>query len=439
MSNGSEHLNDNVLGIDFGTCFSSAALLKGGVPEPVREPFGSGFAMPSSVVLTSEGNLAVGQVAENAKYLTPDHYRREFKRDLARREPIPLGDREFFAEELVTAILRTLRLEAEESVHAPVSSATITVPATYASARRSEMASAALAAGFSHVELLDEPVAAAIYGNVRHPLQNDSAMTLVYDLGGGTFDATLVRQSGDSYEVVGAPVGLSHCGGIDFDRLIYSDILNQVSDSYRDLLDHQRSDTLGRQARRQAEDFATRVKYQLSHLQQYEDQLTLTIPFEHYQLSRARFNEMITPLLDETIDQCHHLLTDSGISPSDLDRILLVGGSARIPLVRELLEREFSVVPVRADDPEMAVCKGAAIHGGQVENPAQSGTNVYQAAAQYESSAETTPPASDYSQTVAPASRSGTGRDSTVALGATLALVTIVGVVCVCVLLAFGL
>lgn len=219
------------LGIDFGTCYSSAALLLDGIPKPIKEPLKQGYSFPSSVYVTEGGEILVGQAAENKRQKNPQSYRREFKRELGSTDPYPLGNRFLLPEELVAEVLRKLKSEAELVVagrgEEPLSDALITVPATYQPYKRKLMKEACLKAGFSQVELLEEPVAAAIYYS-RHARVETGEIVLVYDLGGGTFDATLLQKQASGYQILGMPKGLPHWGGTDFDREIYQELRTGV-------------------------------------------------------------------------------------------------------------------------------------------------------------------------------------------------------------------
>jgi molecular chaperone DnaK len=187
------------LGIDFGTCYSSAAVWANGELKRVKEPLKLGYSFPSSVFVNEKGELFVGEAAENQRRLNPERYRRAFKRDLGASTPFILGDRQFLPEDLVAAVLKTLKREAEEMVQTPLERAVVTVPATYTVYRKQLMEKATKAAGFTTVELLAEPVAAAMYYD--NPMSGGAALAegevlLVYDLGGGTFDAALLQKRG---------------------------------------------------------------------------------------------------------------------------------------------------------------------------------------------------------------------------------------------------
>lgn len=354
------------LGIDFGTCYSSAAiLLDGKKPQLVREPLKHGYSFPSCVYLTQDGKILVGQAAENQHILHPERYRAEFKRDLGSIDPYILGNQPFLPEELATEVIRKLKNEADEMVrslgNASITNAVITVPATYRANKRELMEKAGKAAGFNEVQLLEEPVAAALYYAQQYKL-SEGEIILVYDLGAGTFDATLLQKQGSSYQILAAPVGLSHCGGMDFDREIYQDLLEHCSESLRERLDPHNRTKEAFQARAIVGDLCRTLKHQLTEAQEAE--ILIPVTMESYHLTRQNVNQMIAPLIEETLESCHQLVRNAGINWEQVNQVLLVGGSCRIPYVKKTVEKELNCHPLLVDDPELAVCLGATISDG---------------------------------------------------------------------------
>ena len=349
------------LGIDFGTCYSSAALLLEGVPTPINAPLTPGYSLPSSVFITEKGEILVGQVAEHNRQKNPQSYRREFKRDLGSPDPYTLGNVFMLPEELITEVLKKLKGEAEKVAQGrgekSLTDALITVPATYSSYKRNLMQEAGVKAGFSQIQLLEEPVAAAIYYS-HHAQINDEDIILVYDLGGGTFDVTLMQKQGDKYQVLGMPKGLERCGGTDFDRLIYQKLKSSCSAELRQQLDPKNAQL----ARAIVSDLCRELKHQLSE----QSEASIYIPMglgnvESFELTRDAFNEMISPLIEEALDCCDQLVRSAGKNWQQVNQILLVGGSSRIPYVKEAIEKRFKISPFLVDKPELAVCLGAAI------------------------------------------------------------------------------
>lgn len=361
------------LGIDFGTCYSSAALLIDGVLRPAKEPLRPlESCFPSSVCVTKKGEVVISQAAENQRRLNPQGYKSHFKRDLETDIPYFLGEQQlrFMPEELVTIMLAGLKKEAEKIINTSLDSAVITVPATYLINKKRLMEQAAKKAGFSEVTMLEEPVAAAIYysqkGTRGHQV-NEGDILLVYDLGGGTFDAALIQKKGSSYELLCQPVGDKQCGGIYFDQLIGQDFIKQLQDdSILELLNSHRQDKEAIAAKLNLLDWCRNFKHQLSVLDEFEDLPPLGS--DSYSLSREKFEEMIAPFIESSCSLCQQLVQKSGIKWEGIDRILLVGGSCRIPLVQKRLEQQFKRPVVAIDDPELAICFGAAIFGNmQVE------------------------------------------------------------------------
>jgi len=266
-------------------------------------------------------------------------------------------------EELITEVIRKLKVEADKVVKGrgiqPLSDAIITVPATYGKYKRDMMQEAGMAAGFSQVELLDEPVAAAIY-YFRHAPVVEGEIVLVYDLGGGTFDATLVQRKAVGYKILAMPKGLPNCGGKNFDREIYQDFKQRCSESLGRRLDDKKE----WRTKAIVGDLCKQIKHQLSEAEEAQ----VYIPIgdgESYTLTRQVFNGIIEPLIGETIDCCDQLVRSAGIEWQQVDRVLLVGGSCRIPYVQETVEEKFGRPHLLVDEPELAVCLGAAIHGTQ--------------------------------------------------------------------------
>jgi|GEM_PF-5342721 len=351
------------LGIDFGTCFSSAAFMKDGGPTPVK--FGHNeTSLPSSACVDGQGRVRVGRVAENLRRGSPARYRREFKLDLGTRTPYRMGDLSLLPEELVAELLREFKREAEPlGRNGGNFAATITVPANYSKLKRQLMEEAGRAAGFFEVALLEEPVAAAVYHAARRGAGRDGEVTLVYDLGGGTFDAALIRKEGAGYVALAAPVG-TRGGGADFDRMIGNRLLEQGDESLRAAL--AADDLNAMRGRLIFADECRELKHRLGEEEVVEEELLLLpqAPALSARLTREDFNAMISPLLEETWDLCRLMVEGAGLDLGHVDRVLLVGGSSRIPHVREVARRELGRPVVPADDPELAVALGAALHTG---------------------------------------------------------------------------
>lgn len=352
------------IAIDFGTSNSSAAIMANGNVTLVKEPIEHGYSYPSSVYVTEAGEILVGQAAENNRLRDLQRYRREFKRALGSNEPYVMGDRVLSGEELVTAVLRKLKQEGDRTIESyncgKIADAVITIPATYREYKRKLIESAGMSAGFSSVRLLAEPIAAAIYYTDRHQdLLTAGEIILVYDLGGGTFDATLIQKEGSSFEILAQPMGLEQCGGTDFDRAIYQYLCERCSESLREKL----SCKSEWRARSIVGDLCVRAKHQLSET----IETTIDIPVgidrvESYLLTRQELSTRIAPFIDDTIEVCDRTIASAGISWRDVDRVLMVGGSCRIPQVRKAIKSRLGHSPLLVDEPELAVCQGGAIY-----------------------------------------------------------------------------
>jgi|GEM_PF-1097454 len=354
-------MNQILLGLDFGTCYSSAALNINNVPKPIKEPINRGYSFPSSVFITAQEQILIGQAAENSRQKDPQRYRREFKRDLGSPNPYTVGNTARLPEELATEVIRKLKIEAEKVAQGLgenlLTNAVLTIPATYQPFKRQLMEQAGREAGFNQIELLEEPVAAAYYYS-RQAEVAEGEIVLVYDLGGGTFDATLIQKQGSGYQILGMPRGLSHCGGTDFDRQIYQGLRNKCSPQLQEKL----SARDGWLARAIVTESCRDLKHQLSQ----QPEATIYIPLElnsveSYSLSRVEFNQTIAPLIGETIDCCDQLVRSANIDWQQIDRILLVGGSCRIPYIQQVISQKFQRQALLVDEPELAVCIGAAI------------------------------------------------------------------------------
>jgi molecular chaperone DnaK (HSP70) len=350
-----------LLGLDFGTCYSSAALGIANNPKLIKEPINRGYSFPSSIFINNQEQILIGQAAENFRQKDPQRYRREFKRDLGSPNPYTIGNVVRLPEELVTEMLRKLKTEAEKMSRGLgediIASAVLTIPATYQPYKRQLMEQAGLKAGFNQIKLLEEPVAAAMYYSRQATVQ-EQEIVLVYDLGGGTFDATLIQKQKSGYQIIGIPRGLAHCGGTDFDRQIYQELRNRCSQELRQQLEA-RDAWL---ARAIVTESCRDLKHQLSEQQD----ATIYIPMgltsvESFSLSQGEFNQMIAPLITETIECCDQLVRSAGINWQQINRILLVGGSCRIPFIKETIEQKVKCPALLVDEPELAVCLGAAI------------------------------------------------------------------------------
>jgi tetratricopeptide (TPR) repeat protein len=338
------------LGIDFGTCNSSAAVMLNGVLKPIKEPLKHSFSFPSSVFLTEQKEMLVGQAAVNSRRKDPQRYKEQFKRDLGSYDPYRLGDLQLMPQDLVMHVIRKLKTEADRMVMSlgqpQLTQVTLTVPATYQKYKRNLMQ--------------ETGIAAAIYYAHHHQQLADGEIILVYDLGGGTFDATLIKKVSSGYQLLTMPKGLSHCGGTDFDREIYQTLKSNCSSTLRQQLE----DKGAWLARAIVSDLCRDLKHQLSE----EQEAVIYVPLglgdvEPCSLNRQAFNSLISSLIDKTVECCDELIRNANIQWQDINHTLLVGGSCRIPYIKEALARKVTKPPLLVDEPELSVCLGAAIYG----------------------------------------------------------------------------
>jgi molecular chaperone DnaK (HSP70) len=354
------------LGIDFGTCFTSGAYLQAGVPVPVRFGYNT-LSLPSAAFVTPQGALLLGTEAEDRRLENPAMFRRHFKRDLGTGIAYRLGPLKVTAEELVARLLAALREAAMLQAPAlgPADQAAITVPVSYEAARRGLIVEAARQAGFAEVELLEEPVAAGLHWASGGAPLPEGGTALVYDLGGGTFDAALVGRRGGRLAALGPPVGSDQLGGAALDEAVLTALLRArpglVPDSPPEGPDGRLA--RGRRMLRLAEECRA-LKERLTAAP--EAQLFLDSvdgrPLEPFRLTRAELAALAAPLVGETVALCTRLLEEAGLSWDRLDAVLLVGGTCRMPLVREAVARAAGRTPALVDDPALAVCFGAARH-----------------------------------------------------------------------------
>jgi len=352
------------LGIDFGTSNSSATLMQGWVPSLVRDSrYEKLDSFPTCAYVDPQRGILVGYDAYNQRLRSPSRYKQGFKRELDRATPYFLGDDEIFPKQLVAKTIEKLKHDAEKMVGERLTRVTLAVPATHTELKRSLMIEAGKAAGFEQVALVEEPVAAAVY-YAQRSCTKDYEILLVYDLGGGTFDASLIQRQGSGYKFLAPPVGLETCGGMDFDRKIFEDLMKRCSPEQRALLDPKRRDLQALTVRFTYEDSCRKLKENLSTKQ--EDSFPVPLPGELqvYRLKRTEFEYMIADYIDQTVQQCGDLLKRAGLTAQKVDRILLVGGSCQIPYVRQVLERELKRPVARLEDPDLAVCKGSAVYEG---------------------------------------------------------------------------
>lgn len=355
-----------VYGIDFGTWTSALVILRRGHPPlPVRDPVSpyGATSVRSAVCLLPDGSTVVGQAALNSRLRRPERFRAEFKREFGEAFPHQLGERRFTTVQLTTEVLGFLVEQAGAAVNAAPSRVVITVPATWEGNRRELMLAAAEAAGLPPevVEVRTEPVAATVYALHDHGMDRDRTV-LVYDLGGGTFDVAVAQGSTEGFAVLGSPGGLADAGGIAIDRAVLALVQERCPEAVAEL----------RQAAAGSDDPAvlrraillaeacTTFKHQLSVSSQHSDLLTMLDPPVEVTLTQADLKAAIRPMLSDTVEECERVLRTHGLEWGDLDLIVPVGGSSRLPMVGDLLAERSGQPVLTVSEPELAVATGAA-------------------------------------------------------------------------------
>lgn len=348
-------MREIIVGIDLGTTNSAVAVVQNGQPRIL--PKGDQRIIPSVVGYSAQAGWLVGRPALNQYTLDPDNTVRSIKRKMGTAERVSLGDREFTPQQISAFILRELKSIAEANLGQPLNKAVITVPAYFTNAQRQATKEAGEIAGLEVVRIINEPTAAAMAYGLDH---EEDQLALVYDLGGGTFDVSLVEMTGGVVEVR-ASHGDTHLGGDDFDQLL-ADHADKLF--YRR---HQHPLKDNRLAMARLNRAAEAAKIHLSDHPQAllrEEYLAERsgVPLHlEDNVARSEFEGMIQELLNRTLDSMKHVLNEAGVSVEDLSRVLLVGGSTRIPAVWELVAEFTGLEPDAEINPDEAVALGAAV------------------------------------------------------------------------------
>ncbi|MCC3750623.1 MAG: Hsp70 family protein [Halorhodospira halophila] len=353
-------MNDIIIGIDLGTTNSEVAVARNGRVQLIEVE--DAYLMPSAVGLDEHGALLVGQAARNQLALHPERTVRSIKRRMGEDIKIPLGDRSYTPQEISAVILARLKQAAEVQLGEPVRKAVITVPAYFSDAQRQATRDAGTLAGLDVVRIINEPTAAALAYEGDQP---ERRHILVYDLGGGTFDVSVVRMEQDVVEVL-ASHGNNHLGGDDFDALIVDQLRAHVKDDHGvDPADDPRAMARLRHAAEAAKmDLSGTPIARIEEaylLEGRQGPINLSVD-----LTRADYEEMIEPLLDETLEAVRIALEDAELAVNDLDEIVLVGGTTRTPRIQQRLEELLGVQPRGEIDPDLCVAMGAAIQGAVI-------------------------------------------------------------------------
>ena len=348
-----------IIGIDLGTTNSCVAVMEGG--EPVVIPNAEGArTTPSVVAFTKTGERLVGQVAKRQAVTNPDRTIISIKRDMGTDRRISIDGKDYTPQDISAMILMKLKSDAEAYLGETVTQAVITVPAYFSDSQRQATKDAGRIAGLEVLRIINEPTAAALaYGLDK----DDSHKILVYDLGGGTFDVSLLEIGDGVFEVL-ATNGNTHLGGDDFDQRIIDYLAAEFKkENNIDL----KADRMALQRLKEA---AEKAKIELSGVMS----TNINLPFitadatgpKHLDitLTRAKFDELTRDLVDATVAPMQNALRDAGLTANEIDRVILVGGSTRIPAVQEAVRKMTGKEPYRNINPDECVAIGAAIQGG---------------------------------------------------------------------------
>ena len=351
-----------IIGIDLGTTNSCVAVMEGGEPVVIANSEGA-RTTPSVVGFTKTGDRLVGQVAKRQAITNPENTVASIKRYMGTDHKVTLNGKEYTPQQVSAMILQKLKADAEAYLGEPVTEAVITVPAYFNDSQRQATKDAGTIAGLNVKRIINAPTAASLAYGID---KEDDQKIMVYDLGGGTFDVSIIEM-GDGVTEVLATNGDTHLGGDDFDQRI----IDWMADAFQnengiDL----RKDKMAAQRLKEA---AEKAKIELSSAMSSQ----INLPFitadatgpKHLDmtLTRAKFNELTADLVDRTMTPVRKALQDAGLRPSDLKKVLMVGGSTRIPAVYDAVKKELNCEPFKGINPDECVAVGAAIQGGVLQ------------------------------------------------------------------------
>lgn len=347
-----------IIGIDLGTTNSCVAVLEGGEPVVIPNPEGS--RTTPSVVAFKNGERMVGQVAKRQAITNPDNTVSSIKREMGSDYRRTIEGKSYTPQEISAMILQKLKQDAEAYLGEKVTDAVITVPAYFSDSQRQATKDAGKIAGLNVLRIINEPTAAALaYGMDKENNQK----ILIYDLGGGTFDVSILEIGDGVFEVL-ATAGNNRLGGDDFDDRLINYIAEEFKKSHGIDL---RNDRMAKQRLKEA---AEKAKIELSGMAS----ANVNLPFItmdangpvhlDMNITRAKFNELISDLLDKTKTCVQQALHDAGLKTSQIDKVILVGGSTRVPAVQDLVKNITGKEPFKGINPDECVAIGAAIQGG---------------------------------------------------------------------------
>ena len=347
------------IGIDLGTTNSCVAVIEGGEPVVIANAEGA-RTTPSVVAFSKTGERMVGQVAKRQAITNPDRTISSIKREMGTDHKVTIDGKSYTPQEISAMILQKLKGDAEAYLGESVTSAVITVPAYFTDAQRQATKDAGKIAGLDVKRIINEPTAAALSYGID---KEDDQKIMVYDLGGGTIDVSIIEM-GDGVQEVLATAGNNRLGGDDFDKRVMDWIINsfKVSDGI---------DLSGdKMAMQRIKEAAEKAKIELSGM----TSASINLPFitadatgpKHLDLtlSRAKFNELTADLVEKTMGPVRQALSDSGLSIGEINKVLMVGGSSRIPAVQEAVKKLIGKEPFKGINPDECVAIGAALQAG---------------------------------------------------------------------------
>ncbi len=348
-----------IIGIDLGTTNSCVAVMEGGEAVVIPNAEG-GRTTPSVVAFSKAGERMVGQVAKRQAITNPDRTVISIKREMGTSYTVDIDGKKYTPQEISAVILQKLKADAEAYLGTTVTEAVITVPAYFTDAQRQATKDAGKIAGLDVKRIINEPTAAALAFGVD---KEDDQKVMVYDLGGGTFDVSIIEM-GDGVQEVLATAGNNRLGGDDFDKRVMDWIV-------ADFKAQNGIDLSGdKMAMQRVKEAAEKAKIDLSGMTTTD----INLPFitvdatgpKHYEgtLTRAKFNELTADLVEATMGPVRQALSDSGLSTSDINKVLMVGGSSRIPAVQEAVKKLIGHEPFKGINPDECVALGAALQGG---------------------------------------------------------------------------
>lgn len=352
---------DPILGIDLGTTNSVVSIIKDGKPEVLCDEMGQGI-LPSVVGLDAEGRLLVGQEARNQALVAPERTVKSIKRKMGEEAQVQMAGNRYSPQEISAMILRTLKERAAKALGRPCTKAVITVPAFFGENQREATRQAGEMAGLEVVRIINEPTAASL---VYEPHSQKNERLLVYDLGGGTFDVSIVQMEQSVVEVL-ASYGDTHLGGDDFDELLLDYVCDAFAKEHG--VDLREIPTARSRMLQAVEEAKKRLSFEAytTIAEEFIAEKAGKPLHVNMVIDRGDYEELIEPLLAKTLNSVDAALDDAKLSATQIDRVLLVGGSTRTPLVHRLLAEQLHQQLHSEIDPDQCVALGAAVQGGLI-------------------------------------------------------------------------